>query len=115
MDRRFSVSNIEDIIYQIVKFRDNRDWGKFHNAKDLAIALNIESAELLELFLWKNSEDADKSKVKEELADILIYAYLLVDKCQLNVAEIIEEKLLRNAEKYPVVKSKGNSKKYTEL
>ncbi len=109
------MNNIEDIIYQIVKFRDERDWGQFHNAKDLAIALNIESAELLELFLWKSSEEANTSKVKEELADILIYAYLLADKYQFNVAEIIEEKLRRNAEKYPVAKSKGNSKKYTEL
>ncbi len=105
----------EDIISKILKFRDERDWSQFHNAKDLAIALNIESAELLELFLWKSDVQADEERLKEELADVLIYALLLAHKYNLDIEGIINEKLAKNSKKYPVEKAKGNSKKYNEL
>lgn len=105
----------EDIISKILKFRDERDWSQFHNAKDLAIALNIESAELLELFLWKRDVQADEERLKEELADVLIYALLLAHKYDLDIEGIINEKLAKNSKKYPVEKAKGNSKKYNEL
>lgn len=105
----------EEIINALLVFRNERDWGQFHNAKDLAIALNIESGELLEVFLWKNSDKADRNKVKEELADVFAYAFLLAEKYNFDVREIVLEKIMRNAEKYPVEKAKGTSKKYDEL
>ena len=105
----------EEIIEALLKFRNERDWEQFHNPKDLAIAINIEAGELLELFLWKNADDASKEKVKEELADIFAYAFLIAKKYQFDIKEIIMEKIKKNAEKYPVDKSKSNAKKYNEL
>ena len=105
----------EEIIEALKQFRNERDWEQFHNPKDLAIALSIESNELLELFLWKNSEDANREKVKEELADVFAFAFLLADKYQYNVKEIVLEKIKKNGEKYPVDKAKGTAKKYNEL
>lgn len=109
------MSEIQDITAILLKFRNERDWDQFHNAKDLAIALNIESSELLELFLWKSAEDANTEKVKEELADILIYAFLLANKYGFNARQIVLEKIEKNALKYPADKAKGTAKKYTEL
>lgn len=100
---------------QIVSFTQERDWDQFHNGKDLALALSIEAAELNETFLWKKAEDVNIDNLKEELADIMNYAFLIADKYNLDIKKIILEKLARNAEKYPVNKSKGNAKKYTEL
>jgi NTP pyrophosphatase (non-canonical NTP hydrolase) len=97
------------------KFRDARDWAQFHNAKDLALAISVESNELLAEYLWKSPEEADLAKVKSELADVLSYCLLLVDKYQFDVEEIILEKIKVNKEKYPIDKSKGNAKKYTEF
>lgn len=109
------MSEINKITEELRKFRDDRDWAQFHNPKDLAIALNIESSELLELFLWKASEDADAEKVKDELADVFAYAFILADKYGLNVAQIMREKLAKNTLKYPVDKARGSAKKYTEF
>lgn len=109
------MSELNELISKIVKFRDDRDWAQFHNPKDLAIALNIEASELLELFLWKKENEANKERFKEELADVLIYALLLADKFDLDIHEIIEEKLIHNSQKYPVDKAKGNANKYNEL
>ncbi len=105
----------EEIIEALLKFRNERDWEQFHNPKDLALAINVEAGELLELFLWKNSDEADTAKVKEELADIFSFAFLLADKYQFNVKDIVLEKIQKNAEKYPVEKAKGTAKKYNEL
>lgn len=100
---------------KLIEFRNDRDWEQFHNPKDLALAISIEAAELNELFLWKNSEEADVEKIKEELADVFAYALLLAEKYDLNVDEIVLNKIQRNAEKYPVDKAKGTAKKYDEL
>ncbi len=105
----------EEIIQRLLKFRDERDWEQFHNPKDLALALNVEAGELLELFLWKKPEDADVEKVKEELADVFTYAFMLAEKYNWNVKDIVIEKINRNEEKYPVDKAKGTAKKYNEL
>lgn len=79
------------------------------------MALNIEAAELLEVFLWKAPEQADINSVKEELADVITFALLLADRYDLDVKQIVLEKMAKNAQKYPVEKSKGSAKKYTEL
>lgn len=105
----------EEITAALLKFRDERDWAQFHNPKDLALALNIEAAELLELFLWKNAEDANVDKIKEELADVFSYALLLAEKYNLDVKQIILDKIKHNDAKYPVDKAKGTAKKYDEL
>lgn len=109
------MNDIQQLTEILRRFRDERDWAQFHNAKDLAMALNIESAELLEVFLWKAPEQADIDSVKEELADVITFALLLADKYELDVKQIVLEKMAKNALKYPVEKSKGSAKKYTEL
>ena len=108
-------SDIKEIMEKIVQFTRDRDWDQFHNGKDLALALSIEASELNEAFLWKRPEDVSIDKVREELADILNYAFLIADKYNLDIREIILSKLAKNSEKYPVDKSRGNAKKYTEL
>ena len=105
----------EEIIQALLKFRNERDWEQFHNPKDLALAISIESSELLELFLWKKAEDANTDKVKEELADIFTFAFLLAEKYGFDVKEIVLNKIITNREKYPIDKAKGTSKKYNEL
>ncbi len=109
------MSELKEITNAITKFRDERDWAQFHNPKDLAIALNIESAELLELFLWKDSDAVNEEKVREELADIFNYAFLIADKYDFDIKEIVLDKLNSNSKKYPVEKAKGSAKKYTDL
>jgi NTP pyrophosphatase (non-canonical NTP hydrolase) len=109
------MSDIEIIINELIKFRNERDWEQFHNPKDLALAISIESAELLELFLWKKAEDANAEKVKEELADVFSFAFLLAQKYGFDIKEIVLDKIKTNGEKYPVDKAKGTSKKYDEL
>jgi NTP pyrophosphatase (non-canonical NTP hydrolase) len=112
------MSEIRDITKALVDFRDARDWKQFHDTKNLASALSIEVAELNELFLWKTireSEEVDLERLKEELADVFAYAFLLAEKHQLDVKQIVMNKIKRNGEKYPVSKSKGKATKYTEL
>lgn len=109
------MSDITEITTALLKFRDERDWAQFHNPKDLALALNIESSELLETFLWKTAEQADIARVKEELADVFAFAFLLAEQYKLDVTQIVLDKIKKNALKYPVDKSRGIAKKYTEL
>ncbi len=109
------MSDIQSITAQLTRFRDERDWAQFHNPKDLALALSIEAAELLELFLWKNAEDADTDKLKDELADVFSFAFLLAEKYKLDVQQIIHEKILKNAEKYPADLARGSARKYDDL
>lgn len=106
---------MHEITQALLEFRNDRDWEQFHNPKDLALAINVEAGELLELFLWKNAEEANLEKVKEELADVFAFAFLLADKYKLDVKEIVLEKIKKNGEKYPVDKAKGTAKKYNEL
>lgn len=109
------MSDLEELRQAIVKFTQERDWDQFHNGKDLALALSIEAAELNEAFLWKDASQVNVEKVKEELADIFNYAILIADKYNLDVKQIVLDKLRRNAEKYPVDKAYGSAKKYNEL
>ena len=107
--------DIEQILVELRRFNQERDWEQFHNGKDLAIGLSVEASELLEAFLWKAPEDVNRDKVREELADVLNYAFLMADKYSLDIKEIMLEKIRRNAAKYPVDKAKGSAKKYNEL
>ena len=112
------MSEIQDIIAELIRFRDERDWEQFHDSKNLALAISIESAELNELFLWKTNKESDQvdlSRIKEELADILSFAFLLSHKHDLDVKEIVSEKIKVNAQKYPVPKSKGVATKHNDL
>lgn len=102
----------------VKKFRDDRNWRQFHNPKDLAISLSLEASELLEIFQWSADDLECINKidmVKEELADVLSYAILLADRYGLDLDEIIQAKMQKNAEKYPVEKATGVSTKYTDL
>lgn len=105
----------KETIEKILQFRNDRDWEQFHNSKDLSLALSVEASELLELFLWKGNEDVSPDRLKEELADVLMYAILLAEKHQLNLDEVIQEKLNQNNQKYPVQKARGNATKYDKL
>lgn len=98
---------------KIVKFTQDRDWDQFHSPANLAKSIAIESGELLECFQW--NDDYDKNAVCSELADIVNYAILLADKLDVNLEDIVLEKLKESELKYPISKSKGTSKKYTEL
>ena len=112
------MTDYNEIISKLKKFRDERDWSQFHDSKNLATAISIEAAELNELFLWKTireSEEVDVSKIKEELADILSFSFLLAEKHGLDPFDIIAEKIKINAEKYPIEKAKGTAAKYTDL
>jgi len=112
------MTTYEEIIKELIAFRNERDWEQFHDSKNLALALFLEAAELNEQFLWKKESDkydVNQEKIKEELADVLTYAFLIAEKHHLNIFEIVKEKMQRNAKKYPVNKAKGTSKKYTEL
>jgi len=109
------MTDIQQITRSLLAFSNERDWEQFHNAKDLAVALSVEANELLELFLWKQAEEADASRVREELADVMAYALLLADKYGFDIKEIVLEKIKQNELKYPVEKSKGNARKYNEL
>ena len=109
------MSDIQQITDALIRFRNERDWEQFHNPKDLALAINVEAGELLELFLWKKPEDADIDRIKEELADVFAFGFLLADKYEFDIKQIVLDKISKNSEKYPVHKAKGTARKYNEL
>jgi len=106
---------MEEALKKLLSFRDEREWSQFHNPKDLALAISIEANELLAEFLWKKHEDANLEKVKQEVADVMTFCLFMCEKYGWDSEQIILEKLEENKKKYPVDKSKGNAKKYTDL
>ena len=111
------MSDIQELIDLLVQFRDEHDWGQFHDSKNLALALSIEAAELNELFLWKKdseSKNIERERLKEELADVFAYALMLAERNNLSVSDIVKQKIQKNAEKYPVEECRGSSEKYKE-
>ena len=107
----------DETIRRVLQFRDDRNWRQFHTPKDLALSLTLEAAELLEAFQWSGTDLECRSKqenIREELADVLSYCILMADVCGLDLDEIMNEKIDRNEEKYPVDKAWGNAAKYTE-
>lgn len=109
------MNEIHEVLKEINQFRDERNWRQFHNEKDLSLSISLEAAEL---FQWKTPEEVVENKqgrLAEELADVLIYSYMLADNLDFDINDIIRKKLVKNAEKYPVEKSKNNNSKYDEL
>jgi dCTP diphosphatase len=119
-DDRTTIGELKRLVQEFV---DERDWGKYHNSKDIAIAINVEAGELLELFEWVREneiegllEDPDKRRrLGEEMADVLILCLNLAAASGFDVAEMVGRKLARNRAKYPVDLVRGNYRKYTEL
>ena len=108
----------QETINKVLNFRDERNWKQFHNPKDLALSISLEAAELLEIFQWSGSDtecEEKLDKIREELADVLCYCILMADRCGVDMDEIVQEKMKRNGEKYPVEKAKDSAKKYDEL
>ena len=112
--------SLEDLKNKLVKFRDELDWKQFHNPKDLAIAISVESNELLELFQWKDKSELNelltkkREEIGEELADILLYLISFSDITGINLYEEAIKKIEKNRKKYPLDKFKGIAKKYDE-
>jgi len=113
--------DLQELNNRIKEFVAEREWDQYHNPKDLAQALNIEAAELMELFLWISTSQADrraaeiKEKLADELGDILIYLIMLADRAGINLVDAGMRKMEKNRKNYPVSLSKGSSRKYTEL
>ncbi len=103
-----------ETVTRIRKFTEDRDWDQFHSPANLAKSIAIEACELLECFQW-NDENYDLEHVKEELADVLVYCQNMIDKLGLDVDEIVNSKMAKNENKYPVDKAKGRSDKYDKL
>jgi len=114
-------TSLQDLRDVLRRFASDRDWDQFHSPKNLAIALSVEAAELLEHFQWTLEADSavlapgQHAKVQEEIADVLVYLIRLADKLNIDLVAAASEKIRLNAEKYPVEKARGSSKKYTEL
>lgn len=102
-----------NVVEELRRFVRQRDWDQFHTPENLAKSISIEAAELLECFQWDSN--ADPEQVKEELADVLTYCLLLLEKCDLDFEAIVLEKLEKTIEKYPVEKARGTSEKYDRL
>lgn len=115
--------DIEKINSIVSKFIEDRDWDQFHSIKNLSMALSVETSELVEIFQWLKESESNKvaqnpkmkEKVQEEIADIFIYLMRIAIKSEIDIEKVVLEKIQKNAEKYPIEKSKGSSKKYTEI
>ncbi len=115
------MASIEDLAKLVVAFRDERNWKQFHNPKDCAIGLSLETAEVLEHFHWRNGDELakylveHKEDVADELADVLYWVLLMAYDLKIDLATAVPNKLAKTALKYPIEKSSGNHTKYTEL
>lgn len=116
-----SVDRLRALRNKLRQFAEERDWDQFHSPKNLAMALSVEAAELMEHFQWLSEADSrsvpveKRDKIREEVADVLLYLIRLADKLEIDLAAAAEEKIGINASKYPIQKSRGSSKKYTDL
>ncbi len=112
---------IQELQASLRRFAEERDWEQFHSPKNLAAALSVEAAELLEHFQWLTEEQSrslspeQQEQVGEEIADVLLYLLQLADKLQIDPMDAAKKKLALNAEKYPVERARGTSRKYTDL
>ena len=114
-------SDLDKLRDAVRKFAAERDWDQFHSPKNLAMALSVESAELLEIFQWLTEEESrdlppiTKAAAADEIADVLIYLLRIADKLAIDPVAAAQRKMIANAKKYPADKARGNNKKYTEL
>jgi len=110
-----------DLAKLLKKFSDERDWEQFHYPKNLAMALTVEAAELLEHFQWMTENESEKlsaeklQQIQEEIGDVLIYLTRFADRLGIDALEAAYQKLEINRVKYPIEKARGSAKKYTEL
>lgn len=115
------MNEIKAITEKIKKFRDERDWGQFHNHKDVALSLVLEAAEVLEHFQWKSPEEVVsygkdfKNEISDELADVAIYLFELTNNLDINLFEAIETRMKKNEKKYSIERVKGKHIKYNKL
>jgi NTP pyrophosphatase (non-canonical NTP hydrolase) len=108
---------------EVISFRDERNWQKFHDPKNLSMALSVESSELQELFMWKSEDqigelllsESGGRRVREELADIFIYLLYISERCGIDLSDAVLDKIKINRKKYPVDKSYDSNRKYTEF
>ena len=115
--------NLPTLTRALLKFRDERDWAQFHTLRNLIVSLNLEAAELLELTQWKSDaemaelagDDGAREALRDECADVLLYLLLIADKAGIDHEDAARSKLEKNAAKYPIEKSYGSSRKYTQL
>ena len=110
--------NLAELTQALRQFRDERNWAQFHTLRNLIVSLNLEAAELLELTQWKSEEEMlgiSGEALRDECADVLLYLLLIADKAGINLEEAARNKLKKNAAKYPIEKSYGSSRKYTQL
>lgn len=115
------MKSLEDLIKEIIEFRNERNWKQFHNPKDVALSLSLEASEVVEHFQWKNSEEineyikTNKSDIADELADVLYWVLLMSYDLDINILDALNKKMQKNVEKYPVEKSKNRHNKYDNL
>lgn len=115
------MSDLMRLRQMIRDYVEERDWDQFHNPKDLTISLALESSELLEHFQWKTTEEIEdylvksKHEVEEELADVFYCVLLIANKLDVDLEQVLSKKMIKNRNKYPIEKARGNYKKYTEL
>lgn len=115
--------NAQSLIQDLLKFRDERNWSQFHTLRNLIVSLNLEAAELLELTQWKSDEEisrlaedtSSREALRDECADVLLYLLLIAEKAGFDLTDAAQKKIAKNAAKYPISKSYGSSRKYTEL
>ena len=115
--------NLEKVKKELKNFSSDRDWDQFHSVKNLAMALSVECSELLEIFQWMSEEDSNQIKnspeklqnVRDEIADVFVYLLRISEKLNIDLELAVTEKMIKNAEKYPIEKARGNSKKYDDL
>lgn len=114
------MKELEDLRQLVAEFARERDWDKFHSPKNLAMALTVEAAELLEHFQWMSETESlappsDKRQaIAEEIADVLVYLVRLADRLNIDIGEAVAHKMVVNANKYPTAKVRGSARKYTE-
>jgi NTP pyrophosphatase (non-canonical NTP hydrolase) len=111
-------NQLQNLQNAIIEFRDKRNWQQYHQIKDLLLGLQIEISELSELFLWKNEVEVlhiDKIKIEEEVADIFIFLTYICKHFDIELASVVENKIIKNGENYPIDKSLNSNKKYNEL
>ena len=120
-DRSRAARTLADLTARVLRHRDERDWAQFHTPKELAVSLVVEAAELLALMQWKTGDDLRaaldqrRDDVRDELADVLHSVLLLASDLRVDLGDALEQKLAKDALKYPVEKARGRAEKYTEL